>query len=519
MHDPLKSKTRILAFSSLAFVFGVGLTSGLGWTADSVAMPVVSSQPQVADAAVRPALDLSEAFVNISEAVTPAVVRIETQRPRVVSRGGQDPSAIPEPFRRFFEMPEGQGGQAPPPQIAGGSGFIVSDDGYILTNDHVVSGVDVITVFLQDRRQFRAELVGTDPTTDVAVIKIEAENLPTLSFGDSDAVRVGEWILAVGNPGFGGGSQLDYTVTAGIISAKGRPLGLIQGELQRNPQMGEAAPFAIEDFIQTDAVINPGNSGGPMVDLRGQVVGINSAIASRTGFYQGYGFAIPIGLARRVMEDLVEFGRVRRPWLGIEIVDVQPEDAEVYGLPTVSGVLVQNLPDDSPAREAGLQSEDVIVAIDGTEVGRTGALQNKVAQYRPGDRVTVTLYRDQQQQEVTVRLGEAPFSAAPPPVRTAEVRAEEKLGIQVRELTADAARQLGYDDAGGVIIEDVAPAGPAGRRGVAPGLRLVEINSETIASPDDVREALEQVEPGEVVTLRLESPDGSRRVVNIRVPE
>ncbi|MEX2528967.1 MAG: Do family serine endopeptidase [Gemmatimonadota bacterium] len=519
MHDPLKSKGRIVAFSSLAFVFGVGLTSGLGWTANSVAMPAVSSQPQLADAAVRPALDLSEAFVNISEAVTPAVVRIETQRPRTASRGRQDPSAIPEPFRRFFEMPEGQGGQAPPPQIAGGSGFIVSTDGYILTNDHVVSGVDVITVFLQDRRQFRAELVGTDPTTDVAVIKIEAENLPTLSFGDSDAVRVGEWILAVGNPGFGGGSQLDYTVTAGIISAKGRPLGLIQGELQRNPQMGEAAPFAIEDFIQTDAVINPGNSGGPMVDLRGQVVGINSAIASRTGFYQGYGFAIPIGLARRVMEDLVEFGRVRRPWLGIEIVDVQPEDAEVYGLPTVSGVLVQNLPDNSPAREAGLRSEDVIVAIDGTEVGRTGALQNKVAQYRPGDRVTVSLYRNQQRQDITVRLGEAPFSAEPPPVRTAEVRAEEKLGIQVRELTADAARQLGYDVPGGVIIEDVAPAGPAGRRGVAPGLKLVEINSQTITSPEDVRGALEQVDPGEVVTLRLESPDGARRVVNIRIPE
>jgi serine protease Do len=244
--------------------------------------------------------------VAIAETVTPAVVRIETSRTRRAASRGQTPP-VPEEFRQFFRMPDP--GQSAPVR-SGGSGFLVSEDGYILTNDHVVAGAEEIRVFLQDRREFSATLVGADPTTDVAVIKIESGSLPSMSFGSSDAVRVGEWVLAVGNPGFGSGNQLDYTVTAGIVSAKGRPLGLINNELRIRGN--ENSQFAIEDFIQTDAVINPGNSGGPLVDLRGQVVGINSAIASETGYYQGYGFAIPIDLARRVMEDLIEYGVVRR---------------------------------------------------------------------------------------------------------------------------------------------------------------------------------------------------------------
>ena len=509
MFDPLKAKSKVLLYVALAFLVGIGTASGLGWTGDTIAMPVVDDSPQVTEEAIRPALDLSEAFVNIAEAVTPAVVRIETRRTARTASGGADQ------FRRFFNMPDPED----QPRLSGGSGFLISTDGYILTNDHVVSDAEEITVFLQDRRRYDATLVGSDPTTDVAVIRIDEEDLPTLSFGDSDVVRVGEWVLAVGNPGFGGGSALDYTVTAGIVSAKGRPLNLIQGELGRDPEFGpQIAQFAIEDFIQTDAVINPGNSGGPMVNLRAQVVGINSAIASQSGFYQGYGFAIPIDLARRVMEDLIEYGAVRRGYLGVRIAEVTPEDAEVYRLPDVSGVLIQDVPLDGPAADAGLQAEDVVVELDGITVSRPGQLQQLIARKRPGDRVAVSFYRSGRVRELTVRLTESPINEAPErePVRAA--RAEEKLGIQVMDLTPDVAGQLQFEDPTGVIVEDVERLGPAGRRGIIPGMKILEINRESVETADDVKDILEDVAPGDIVTLRVQRATGQPQIVNVRVP-
>jgi serine protease Do len=482
-------------------------------------MPALMEQPQISEQAVAPAVDLSTAFVNIAEAVTPAVVRIEADRPRqTAARGG---GAMPEELRRFFDLPPGgEGQEAPRPrtQTAGGSGFIVSPDGYILTNDHVVTGAQRIRVFLPDRREYTAQLVGSDPTTDVAVLKIEDRNLPTLSFGASRDVRVGEWVLAVGNPGFGGGSALDYTVTAGIISAIGRPLQLIQRELGQQEEWQEIAAFAIEDFIQTDAVINPGNSGGPMVNVRGQVVGINSAIASRTGFYQGYGFAIPIDLARRVMEDLVEYGQVRRPYLGVSMVAVEPEDAEYYGLPRTSGVLVQAVPDDGPAAAAGIRQEDVIVAVDDEPVERPSQLQSIIAQKRPGDRVQVRFYRDGQPREIAVRLGETDLGPRTPATARAEPRMDERLGIQVAPLDEEIASQLGYDEAGGVVIRSVDPSGPAARRGLGQGLRVLEINREPVETVADVERLLEAAGPGDVVSVRVETPLGESRVVNVRVP-
>ncbi|MEX0980317.1 MAG: Do family serine endopeptidase [Gemmatimonadota bacterium] len=515
MFDPLRAKAKVLLYTSGAFLVGVGMTSGIGWTANAVTMPTVSDEPQLSQASVQPALDLSDAFVNISDAVTPAVVRIETQRQRTATRGRMQ--ELPPGFREFFDLP-GQPEGSPAPQIAGGSGFIVSKDGYILTNDHVISGADQIMVYLQDRREYRATLVGTDPTTDVAVIKIDDTDLPTLSFGNSDDVRVGEWVLAVGNPGFGSGRQLDYTVTAGIVSAKGRPLQLIQSELRRNPNLEGVSQFAIEDFIQTDAVINPGNSGGPLVGLRGQVVGINSAIASRTGYYQGYGFAVPVNLARRVMEDLIEYGQVRRPWIGIQITDVETEDAEVYNLPHVGGVLIQDFPDGSPALGGGLEAEDVIVAIDGQPVDRVPELQRRVAQKRPGDRIRVEYYRDGRLQETTVRLAEAPLQPRPARVEASAPRAEEKLGISVMNLTPEVNERLNYPEASGVIIESVQPNGPAHRREVSRWLKIEEINRTPVDTADDVKAILDEVGPGDVVTLSLVDPLGARQVVNVRVP-
>jgi serine protease Do len=516
MYDPLRAKVKVVSYTLVAFLFGLGLASGLGWTDSSFAMPAVSEAPQVSEAAVKPAMDLSEAFVNLADVVTPAVVRIESRRPVRVSQ-----QQVPEAFRRYFDIPEGEQQPQPPTQgqLSGGSGFIISGDGYILTNNHVVEGADQVRVYLSDRRYYDAVVVGTDPFTDVAVIRIEAgEVLPAMSFGNSDDVRVGEWILAIGNPGFGASTQLDYTVTAGIVSARGRGLGLLNRDLFVDPQYGEeVAGFAIEDFIQTDAVINPGNSGGPMVNLKGQVVGINSAIASPTGYYTGYGFAIPINLARRMMEDLIEYGHVRRPLIGVTIEGVTPEDAELYGLPKVSGVFVQEVREDGPSL-GNLLPEDVIVALDGQPVGYTAELQAKIAERRPGDRVELTVYRDRVQRNVTVRLDEAPINDRPAQPAQPTTHAVEQLGLNVEPLDAETAQELFAREAG-VVIRDVASGSPAARRSVPINVMLVQVNDTEIRTPDDVRQALSTTEGGQIVSLHLLDRRGRTRVVNVRMPE
>ena len=515
MYDPLKAKAKVVLYSAVAFLFGLGMASGLGWTSTSHAMPAITEAPQVSPEAVRPALDLSAAFTSLAEAVTPAVVRIESRRPPVERTGQQ----IPDAFRDFFDVPGGRG--QPEPRRSSGSGFIVSPDGYILTNNHVVEGSDELEVHFSDRRYLRAEIVGMDPFTDVAVIKVDPQQpLPHMSFGDSDDIKVGEWVLAIGNPGFGSSAQLDFTVTAGIISARGRGLQLLQRDLFNDPRYGDVASrWAIEDFIQTDAVINPGNSGGPMVNLQGQVVGINSAIASTTGVYQGYGFAIPINLARRVMEDLVEYGHVRRPRIGVAINDVAAEDAEVYGLPSVAGVLVQTVEQDGPAQGV-LEPEDVVVAIEGEPVGYTAELQAKIAEHHPGDRVTLTVYRDRRPVDVTIRLAEAPINDAPTVTAERASSAAELLGINTQELDAELAREIGFESAGGVVLTDVAPGSAAARRGVAGfrSQRLVRVNETAIETTADVRSALDRVSSGQIVSLQFEDPEGVRRVVNVRMP-
>ena len=517
MYDPLKAKTKIVAYVAVAFLFGLGIASGLGWTSSSYAMPSVTDAPQVAPEAVQPALDLSQSFTNLASAVTPAVVRIESRRPATLASRQQD---VPEAFRRFFDVPEGEG-VPPQARIAGGSGFIVSPDGYILTNNHVVEGADEVRVYFPDRRYYDAEIVGNDPFTDVAVLKVETgEDLPHMALGNSDDIKIGEWILAIGNPGFGASTQLDFTVTAGIISQRGRGLQLLQRELNQDPRYsGTNLPgYAIEDFIQTDAVINPGNSGGPMVNLRGQVVGINSAIASTTGVYQGYGFAIPINLARRVMEDLIEYGTVRRPKIGVTIQDVQAEDAEIYELPSVSGVLVQTVEEDGPSAGA-LRPEDVIVALDGKPVGYVAELQAKIAEHRPGDRVELEVFRDGRRTEVTVRLDEAPINEAPVVAAGRSELAEERLGIGVEAIDDASARELGFEGPG-VILSRVARGSAAERRSVAAYLnnKLVRINDREIQTPADVRAALEGVQTGQIVSLHFLDPDAGERVVNVRMP-
>ncbi|HCK61514.1 MAG TPA: serine protease [Gemmatimonadetes bacterium] len=516
MHDPLRTKSRVIAFTGAVLVGGVLLATGLGWTSASHAMPPLTEGEQVTASSVQPALDLSQAFTNLADAVTPVVVRIETRR-TVQNRNQQ----VPEQFRRFFDEET----EEPQPRnaIAGGSGFIVSPDGYILTNNHVVEGANDLRVYFPDRRYFQAQVVGADPFTDVAVIKVEVdEDLPTMSFGDSDVINVGEWILAIGNPGFGASTQLDFTVTAGIISARGRGLRLLRNDIFRDPRFAEdpsISGYAIEDFIQTDAVINPGNSGGPMVNLQGQVVGINSAIASTTGVYQGYGFAIPINLARRIMEDLVEYGYVKRPRIGVQIQDVAAEDAEAYGLPSVSGVLVQSVDETGPSAGA-LVAEDVIRALDGQPVGYVSELQAEIAERRPGDQVELTIFRDGRETLIDIRLGEAPLNNFASETTESPVLAEERLGIQVELLDPKLAREAGFEEINGVLLTEITRGSAAERRNVGAfvGQQLFQVNDTGIGSPQDLRDALDGVQAGDIVSLHFRDRTGVERVVNVRMP-
>ncbi len=513
MYDPFRAKMKVALYTGAAALMGLGIASTLGWSGVSRPMPVIGSAPQIPIESIRPALDLSDAFVNVAEVVTPAVVRIAARR--------QSPPPGQQSLR--LRVPN-QNPQDQPDRVSGGSGFIISDDGYILTNNHVVDDADQLTVFLQDRRSFEAEVVGRDPFTDVAVIKIDAPGLTKLNFGSSAGLRVGEWIVAIGNPGFSGASSpLDYTVTVGIVSALGRPLQLLQRGLQEDVETRSNSGFAIEDFIQTDAVINPGNSGGPMVNLRGQVVGINSAIASQTGYYQGYGFAIPIDLAHRVMEDLIEYGRVRRAWLGVAMRAIDQISAESYGLPTVSGVELTLITEGGPSEAQGLRVYDVIVEIDGQPIGRVGQMQQAIAMKRPGDRISVGVYRNGEPMTVNVRLGEAPLQEQPVAIAAAapereEVRMDDKLGLRIEDMDRASAREFGYEDVDGVMITDVEVNGPAARRGVVPGFKILELNREPVEDISDVRRIMADVNPGEIVTLHMATPSDSRQIVHVRVP-
>jgi len=510
MLDPVRAKAKLVALTATAFAGGVLLASGLEWTTGSHAATLLQGAPSRQE--VQPVADLSQAFISISESVTPAVVSIETERQGGRGRGQQQ---IPEELREFFPIPEGGGGGRQRPQLSGGSGFIISADGYILTNNHVVEGATKITVATQDNRQLPARLVGADPTTDVAVIKVEGERFPTVRIGRSETARIGEWVLAIGNP-----LDLGTTVTSGIISAKGRSLGIVQETSQSN--------WAIEDFIQTDAAINPGNSGGPLVNLRGEVIGINSVIASRTGYYSGYGFAIPIDLAQRIADDLIRHGRFRRAALGVSVRNVTPEDAEAYRLPRITGVLVQDFEADSPARRAGLQAGDVILAVDGEPIEHTGELQRRIASRRAGETVRLDVFRGGRQQTIRVELMEGRTTETRTAGRTpgrgqpqeeAEPASTARLGVRVAPLTAESAQQLGFQRPGGVVITRVDPYGAAGRRGIREGVRVVSVDGQAIGSVADFQRILAAKRPQEIVSLVLEFPSGQRAIQNVRLPE
>ncbi len=450
--------------------------------------------------------EVADAFAAVASRITPAVVRIETERMPEERRG----RLIPRPLQNL--IPGDSAGGAP--EMSGGTGFLVSANGYILTNNHVVEGADFITVTLYDKRSLPARVIGLDPTTDVALVKIEGDNLPHVPLGDSDKTRVGEWVLAIGNPGFDATSTLDFTVTGGIISAKGRPLRVLSAATENG-----AGNFAIEDFLQTDAAINPGNSGGPLVNIRGEVIGINTAIASSNGFNQGYAFAVPSNLARRVMSDLIKYGRVRRPLLGISIQEISQEDAEVYGLTDIAGVLIENFADESPAQRSGIHRGDVIVGVDGVKVERVGQLQRLIAQHRPGEFVELSVIRYGKPHAFRVKLIEAEIPRNILAERTTpRSNGAGRLGIQVGDLTDEIAHELGFTDAGGAVITAVADYGAAQRKNVGVGSKILEINRERIETAREAQGMLRALKSNQIVSLTLQSPDGRIYIANVRVP-
>jgi serine protease Do len=514
-------RARLYVAAITAFIGGLIVASGMNWTK----LGFAQSRPSAAQ--VQPIAEASNAFVAIANNVTPAVVSIEVfsaARSTPSSQRGRSgtPQTVPpgmEDFFRQFDIP-----QQSRPTRGQGSGFIVTQNGYILTNNHVVTNADretiadKVTVRMMDHRVFTAKVVGHDRTTDVAVIKIDGNNFPTVSLGNDVASRIGEWVLAIGNP-----LGLENTVTAGIISAKGRSLADLMNPNGTNQ-------YAISDLIQTDAAINPGNSGGPLVNSRGEVIGINSAIASPTGYNAGYGFAIPITLARRVMDEIIAHGRVRIPALGIGIDDVSPEDAAVAGVKDIRGVLVRNFPsDDTPAKRAGLQPGDVIITADGQPVDRVSTLQRIVRNHNPGDAVDIEAMRYGQRKKFRVTLMEAPKDQQ---VATAATRTEPSgggtvhpaLGISVAPVSTELAAQSRMPTpVRGVMVSDVIPGGPAEdklfRNDVITEV-LYPAPARVINTPGDLQQALGRLKDGDYLSLKVFSlvdATHAPRIVNLQV--
>lgn len=427
---------------------------------------------------------LSNAFSSISEKVNPSVVSvISTVKIKVSQQGlspfGNDPF-FDELRRRFgpdffprYNTPEEREYE----QSGLGSGVIVTNDGYILTNNHVVENADKIKVILSDKRELDAEVKGRDPETDIAVIKINAKNLPTATLGNSDKVKVGEWVLAMGNP-FG----LQHTVTAGIISATGRSnIGIAQ----------------YEDLIQTDASINPGNSGGPLVNLDGEVIGINTAIFTRSGGYTlesaGVGFSIPINMAKKIMEQLIDKGKITRGWFGVSIQDLTKELADKYGLKQTTGVVVLQVEIGSPADKAGINSNDIISKINGKQIETSRQLREIIAGIAPGEEIEVTILRDDKEISKKIKITEKqPLTSIAEKKNSTEL--QEKLGLEVKELTDELAQQYNLKEQKGVIITKVLPDSLAEKAELQAGDLIVEINGYVINNMDDYRKATEKIE-------------------------
>jgi serine protease Do len=468
-------------------------TRGLMGTGSAFISPAAAAVEAAGDTTLN---ELSQAFRRATGNAMPGVVFIDIEQ-----RSGGGVSADPFAGTPF----EGLAPRGPQIREGSGSGFVFRPDGYIITNNHVVEGATHVTVVTQDRHEYTATVVGRDPNTDIAVVKIDATNLPVVQLANSDNIQVGDWTVALGYP-----LQLGATATAGIVSAKGRHLGILEDGSARSP---------LEHYIQTDAAINPGNSGGPLVDLEGRVIGVNSAIKSPTGYYSGYGFAVPINIAARVANDLIEYGGVRRPKLGVALDDVSAADATVYKLPRVAGAEVIMAPEPgSAAAKAGFRMGDVIVGVNGEPIATDGDLRERLALFQPGDHVALDVVRYGQKLRMEVNLGEFEMVHAVANRRTTTpARGISPLGFEPAPMTPQIARQLQATTTHGVIVYRVEPASPAAHADLVPGYLVKSINGKAVESVDDVARIERTLEPGEAVSLKLATPDGAERILNYQV--
>lgn len=408
-------------------------------------------------------------FTIAAENTINAVVNITSKSMRTVSQ----PVDI---FEYFFGY-RGQSPQQQVPQVGIGSGVIITPDGYIITNNHVIEGADEVSVTTNDKEEYTAKVIGTDPATDIALLKIEAKNLPTVAFGNSDNLKVGEWVLAVGNP-----MNLTSTVTAGIVSAKGRSLGAYMG----NSRAKTGGNLSLESFIQTDAAVNQGNSGGALVNLRGELVGINTAIISQTGSYSGYSFAIPVNIVARVVGDIKEFGSYQRPYLGVSIRDLSAEFAKEKNISVTNGVYVESVENKSGALEAGIKGGDVIVEVNGVVVKHSSELQEQVSRYRPGDKVKIKLLRDNKTMTLTVQLRNRQGGTD-----VVKVEGVEVLGAAFKDLTDEQKRSLNVSY--GVQVNGLTD-GKLKEAGVRKGFVILKVNDVRIQSVSQLEEVVRTVQ-------------------------
>ena len=477
---------------------GVALTAQYQWTPVAVSKEV-AAVPAAAGGVALPS------FVPVVKTVSPAVVNISTTRViKGPQQGGEGNPLMEDPFfRHFFGDEFYKRFQIPKDRRENslGSGVIVSADGYIVTNNHVIAKADEIKVLLADRREFKGKVVGSDPKSDIAVIKIDGKDLPMVPWGDSDKLEVGEYVLAIGNP-FG----LNQTVTMGIVSAIGRAnVGITD----------------YEDFIQTDAAINPGNSGGALVNARGELIGINTAIFSRSGGYMGIGFAVPTNMTRTVMDSLIKTGKVVRGWLGVSIQPLTPELATQFGLKDARGALVNEVIPESPALGAGVRSGDIITTFDGKPVESPTALRNMVAGTPVGKSVKVELLREKKPVTVNVKITEQPkeiqragIEGGTPEEESA--RNTALAGLEVRDLTKDVAEQLGLGrNAAGVVVTNIVVGSPAEAAGVEEGDVIVEVNRKPVRNLKDFRKVTEKLDK-KSDTLLLVVRRGGRLYVPVK---
>ncbi len=503
----LLSKTRLAALSLVA---GAALTTGVLFNESVLGQDrqttwdAVAPKVNVSNESVAAVQAISDTFAQIAQSVSPAVVFIQVEKEaRGIPAGfdGQGMQIPEEFFRRFFgpnmpNMPDmeqrGQGMPRGPVPVGQGSGFIISSDGYIVTNHHVAGDADRLRVTLSDGREFQAELIGSDPATEIALIKIDGKNLPVAPLGNSDSLRVGEWVLAIGSP-FG----LDMSVTSGIVSASGR---------------GNVGIVDYADFIQTDAAINPGNSGGPLLNMRGEVVAVNTAIMSRTGGNNGIGFSIPINMVKYVVDELREHGTVSRGFLGVGIQQVTPDLAKWFNLEDGHGVLVSSIQPGSPAEKAGIQRDDIILSFNGQTLSEIGSFRSRVSITPAGTEVPLVVLRDGERVELKVTLGTleqdemvARADGSDSPI------AEGDYGLAVQNLTNDIASRLGFADESGVVIADVQPGSAAERAGLKPGQLIKEVNKQKINNTREYESALKEMK-NDTVLLLVQEEDGQRYV-------